>query len=74
MRRAAVVAMLAVSSAMMPGVLYPRMAQLAKFVLNGRIDSTDSPDILNVAFKDPSGSLVLIASNDKATLCRSTPR
>lgn len=46
------------------------MGQLTKFVPNGsyRIDSTDNPDILNVAFKDPNGSLVLIAYNNTATL------
>lgn len=57
------------------------MGQLTKFVPIGscRIDSTDTPDIdtrdiVKVAFKDPNGSLVLIAYNDTATLCRSTPR
>ena len=42
------------------------MGQLTKFAPNGscRIDSTDNPDIdtsdiVNVAFKDPNGSLVL---------------
>lgn len=57
------------------------MGQLTKFVPIGscRIDSTDTPDIdtrdiVKVAFKDPNGSLVLIAYNDTDTLCRSTPR
>lgn len=57
------------------------MCPLRKFVPNGSYgtDSThnpdiDTPDIVNVAFKDPNGSLVLIAYNDTATLCRSTPR
>jgi glucosylceramidase len=47
---------------------YYTMGQLTKFVPNGsyRIDSTDNPDILNVAFKDPNGSLVLIAYNNTA--------
>lgn len=45
---------------------YYTMGQLTKFVPNGsyRIESTDSADILNVAFKDPDGSLVLIAYNN----------
>lgn len=30
-------------------------------------DSTENPDILNVAFKDPNGSMVLIAYNNTAT-------
>ena len=41
---------------------YYTMGQLTKFVPNGsyRIDSTDNPDTLNVVFRDPNGSLVLI--------------
>lgn len=45
---------------------YYTMGQLTKFVPNGshRIDSSDNPDVLNVAFKDPHGSLILIAYNN----------
>jgi glucosylceramidase len=45
---------------------YFTMGQLTKFVPNGsyRVDSTDNPNILNVAFKDPKGSVVLIAYNN----------
>jgi len=45
---------------------YYDMGHLTKFVRKGayRIDSTDSPDILNIAFKNPDGSLVLIAYNN----------
>jgi glucosylceramidase len=48
---------------------YYTMGQLTKFVPNGsyRIDSTNNPDILNVAFKDPNGSLVLVAYNNTTT-------
>lgn len=48
---------------------YYTMGHLTKFVPNGsyRIDSTETPDIMNVAFKDPNGSLVLIAYNNTAT-------
>jgi glucosylceramidase len=48
---------------------YYTVGLLTKFVPNGscRIDSTDNPDILNVVFKDPNGSLVLIAYNNTAT-------
>ena len=55
---------------------YYAMGQLTKFVPNGshRIDFTDTSDIVNVAFKAPTGFPGLIAYNDAATLCRSTPR
>jgi len=48
---------------------YYTMGQLTKFVPNGsyRIDSTDDPDVPNVAFKDPHGSVVLIAYNNMPT-------
>jgi len=48
---------------------YYTMGQLTKFVPNGsyRIDSTDNPDILNVAFQDPNGRVVLIAYNNTTT-------
>lgn len=48
---------------------YYTMGQLTKFVPNGsyRIDSTDNPDLLNVAFKDPNRALVLIAYNNTTT-------
>jgi glucosylceramidase len=46
---------------------YYTMGQLTKFVPNGsyRIESTESTDILNVAFKAPDGALVLIAYNNR---------
>jgi len=45
------------------------MGHLTKFVPNGarRIDSTANPNILNVAFQNPDGALVLIAYNDTPT-------
>jgi glucosylceramidase len=48
---------------------YYTMGQLTKFVPNGsyRIDSTENPDILNVAFRDPNGSLILVAYNNTTT-------
>lgn len=87
MRRAAMVAMLAVNNyakhalrarslsrallmqANWTTQLNYTMGQATKFVPYGscRSDSTDNPDILIVASKDPNGSLVLIAHNDTAT-------
>jgi glucosylceramidase len=48
---------------------YYTMGHLTKFVPNGarRIDSTADAQVLNVAFKNPDGSVVLIAYNDTAT-------
>jgi glucosylceramidase len=48
------------------GIQYYTMGHFTKFVRKGayRIDSTASADILNVAFKNPDGSIVLIAYND----------
>lgn len=48
------------------GIQYYTLGHLTKFVRKGayRIDSTANSDILNVAFKNPDGSLVLIAYND----------
>jgi glucosylceramidase len=48
------------------GIQYYTMGHFTKFVRKGahRIDSTASADILNVAFKNPDGSLALIAYND----------
>jgi glucosylceramidase len=45
---------------------YYTRGQFTKFVTNGalRIDSDDNPKVLNVAFQNPNGSLVLIAFND----------
>jgi glucosylceramidase len=45
---------------------YYTMGQFTKFVTNGalRIESDDNPKVLNVAFQNPDGSLVLIAFND----------
>ena len=45
---------------------YSSMGQFTKFVPNGahRIDCTANSQILNVAFQNPDGSLVLIACND----------
>jgi glucosylceramidase len=45
---------------------YSSMGQFTKSVPNGahRIDSTANSQILNVAFQNPDGSLVLIACND----------
>jgi glucosylceramidase len=45
---------------------YYTMGHFTKFVPNGahRIDSTANSQILNVAFQNPDGSLVLIAYND----------
>jgi len=45
---------------------YYTMGHFTKFVPNGahRIDSTANPQILNVAFQNPDGTLVLIAYND----------
>jgi glucosylceramidase len=47
-------------------VEYYDMGHLTKFVRKGayRIDSTADANVLNVAFKNPDGSLVLIAYND----------
>jgi glucosylceramidase len=47
---------------------YYRLGQFTKFVPNGavRIQSDDNPKVLNVAFQNPDGSLVLIAYNDTA--------
>ncbi len=47
---------------------YYTLGQYTKFVTNGalRIQSDDSPKVLNVAFQNPDGSLVLIAYNDTA--------
>jgi glucosylceramidase len=48
------------------GLQYYTLGQLTKFVRKGayRIDSTASQDVLNVAFQNPDGSLVLMAYND----------
>ncbi len=48
------------------GIQYYTLGHLTKFVRKGayRIDSTANSDILNVAFKNPDGSLVLLAYND----------
>jgi glucosylceramidase len=45
---------------------YYTMGHLTKFVPNGahRIDSTENANVLNVAFRNPDGSLALIAYND----------
>jgi len=45
------------------------MGHLTKFVPNGahRIESTANSQVLNVAFQNPDGSLVLIAYNDTTT-------
>jgi glucosylceramidase len=45
------------------------MGHLTKFVRNGaqRIESTANSQVLNVAFQNPDGSLVLIAYNDTTT-------
>jgi glucosylceramidase len=47
---------------------YYTLGQYTKFVTNGavRIQSDDNPSVLNVAFQNPDGSLVLIAYNDTA--------
>ncbi len=47
---------------------YYTMGQFTKFVINGalRIQSDENPQVLNVAFQNPDGSLVLIAYNDTA--------
>jgi len=47
---------------------YYTLGQFTKFVPNGavRIQSDDNPKVLNVAFQNPDGSLVLIAYNDTA--------
>ena len=47
---------------------YYTLGQYTKFVPNGavRIQSDDNPKVLNVAFQNPDGSLVLIAYNDTA--------
>ncbi len=47
---------------------YYTMGQFTKFVINGafRIESDDNKKVLNVAFQNPDGSLVLIAYNDTA--------
>ena len=48
---------------------YYTMGHLTKFVPNGaqRIESTANAQVLNVAFQNPDGSLVLIAYNDATT-------
>ena len=48
---------------------YYTMGHLTKFVPNGahHIESTANSQVLNVAFQNPDGSLVLIAYNDTAT-------
>ena len=48
------------------GVQYYTLGHVTKFVRKGayRIASTENADVLNVAFKNPDGSLVLIAYND----------
>ncbi len=48
------------------GIQYYTLGHLTKFVRKGayRIDSTANSNILNVAFQNPDGSLVLIAYND----------
>jgi len=48
---------------------YYTMGHLTKFVRVGayRIDSTDDAQILNIAFKNPDGSIVLIAYNNGIT-------
>ena len=48
------------------GITYYTLGHLTKFVRKGayRIDSTANPNIINVAFQNPDGSLVLIAYND----------
>jgi glucosylceramidase len=50
------------------GIEYYTLGHYTKFVRKGayRIDSTANPEVLNVAFKNPDGSLVLIAYNDAA--------
>jgi glucosylceramidase len=47
---------------------YYTLGQFTKFVTNGavRIQSDDNPSVLNVAFENPDGSLVLLAYNDTA--------
>lgn len=47
---------------------YYTLGQYTKFVPNGsvRIQSDDNPKVLNVAFQNPDGSLVLLAYNDTA--------
>ena len=47
---------------------YYTLGQYTKFVTNGavRIQSDDNPKILNVAFENPDGTLVLMAYNDTA--------
>ncbi len=47
---------------------YYTLGQYTKFVTNGalRIQSDENPNVLNVAFQNPNGSLVLIAYNDTA--------
>ncbi len=47
---------------------YYTLGQYTKFVRNGavRIQSDDNPSVLNVAFQNLDGSLVLIAYNDSA--------
>lgn len=48
---------------------YYTLGHFTKFVRKGahRIDSTENKAVLNVAFKNPDGSLVLIAYNDTDT-------
>jgi glucosylceramidase len=48
---------------------YYTMGHLTKFVRNGaqRIEPTANSQVLNVAFQNPDGSLVLIAYNDTTT-------